>query len=93
MRAYPRVIREQFHPIGKKQLRLRCIVRSCQETITRRVVIEYSWFRGEDGAPCYLCNRHGKKYRGKSSVPNPDYVSDKEFLEQSRHSETIGVMA
>ena len=79
-RHYPRLMRERFHPIGKKELKLKCLVLGCREPVRSKVVVQYSWFRGEDGDPHYLCNTHGKKYNGANSIPNPFYVSDKDPL-------------
>ena len=75
---YPRVERERFHPKGKKKLK--CISGNCLEPVTRRITIQNSWFRGEDGQSHYACDAHGKKYRGKNSIPNPYYITDNEFL-------------
>ena len=80
-RPYPRVERERFHPQGKRELRLRCLVRGCSEPVRCKVVIEWSWFRGEDSPPRYICLLHGKKYRGAASIPNLSYVTDTQLVE------------
>lgn len=77
-KTYPQVEREPLIQNAKRDRNKRCSV--CQAPATRRIVIETSWFRGEDEIAGYLCDRHGKKYRSnaarQASEPNPDYVTD-----------------
>jgi len=76
MRNYPRIIRERLYPQVKRNRNKRCSVPGCVEWAARRITLEVSWFRGEDRPGGFLCLRHGKKYRGANSVPNPDYWTD-----------------
>ena len=73
---YPRVVRDKYRGHKNK----RCLLGWCKEKVTRTATVETSYFRGEDNPEVYLCDTHGKKYNGKDSIPNPNYVDDDDLL-------------
>jgi len=76
MRSYPRVVRERLSPHVRRDRGKRCSVPGCTEGAAQRITLEVSWLRGEDQPRGFLCLRHGKKYQGANSLPNPNYWTD-----------------